>query len=164
MRVQAFLVSKLKGLRNVIKEGWRDGTDFYLASCFDGFTESTTTRFASKCVSDKLILGRMNNEGAVFHIFADAQKAQVANACLDNYLVIVLNFFSREKSILLFTRLHCSPPFQLTPLGRTAIIDGEIDTFTDVQLSGATSPPIFMMASFIVFMPTACCTSEQPRY
>jgi hypothetical protein len=44
-------------------------------------------------VSHKLILGRVNNEGAIFHVFPDAQKAQVANARLDNYLVIVLSGF-----------------------------------------------------------------------
>lgn len=53
---------------------------------------------------------------------------------------------------------------QLTPLGRTAIIDGEIDTLTDVQWSGAASLLIFSIASLIVFIPTACCTSKDPRY
>lgn len=86
--------------------GWESWTEFYLASCLDSFTESTTTRLTAECMSDKLVLGRVNNEGAIFHVLTDTQKAQVANACLDNYLVIVLNIL-REKSILLFVR-QCS--------------------------------------------------------
>lgn len=53
---------------------------------------------------------------------------------------------------------------QPTPLGRTAIIEGEMDTLTLVQLSGAASALTFSMASLMVFIPTACWTSQQPRY
>lgn len=44
-------------------------------------------------MGDELILCRVNDEGAIFHILADAQETQVANASLNDYLVIVLDFF-----------------------------------------------------------------------
>lgn len=72
----------------------------YLACSFNSFTKSTAAWLTAKSVSDELILSRVNNEGAVFHIFADAQKAQVANASFDNYLVIVLNNFSQKINIV----------------------------------------------------------------
>jgi hypothetical protein len=118
-------------------------------------------------VSNKLVLSRVNNEGAIFYVFANAQKAQVANARLNNYLVIVLIFVIVPKkinNIVIRFGYSFSSTITLTPLGRTAIIEGEIDTFTEVQLSGAASLLIFSMASFMVFMPTACCTSLHPRY
>lgn len=122
-------------------------------------------------MGNKLVLGCVNDEGAVFHILADSQETQVTNASLDNYLVIVLNVFGSGRnqyySIIvtgLFLVVSKPEQSQLTPLGRTAIIDGEMETFTDVQHSGAASALILMMASLMVFIPTACCTSEQPRY
>lgn len=118
-------------------------------------------------MSDKLVLCRVNDEGAVFHILSDAQETQVANTSLNNYLVIVLVWGFSGDGENQYYSLRYMPDsrfIQLTPLGRTAIIDGEMDTFTDVQQSGAASPLIFSIASLIVFIPTACCTSEQPRY
>lgn len=134
----------------------------YLASSFDGFTKSTTTRLTAESVSDELVLSRVNDEGAIFDILPNAQKAQVANASFNNYLVIVLEEWKSSK--INTDGELCFISQKPTPLGRTAIIDGEMDTLTLVQLSGAVSALTFSMASLMVFMPTACWTSQQPRY
>lgn len=52
----------------------------------------------------------------------------------------------------------------LTPLGRIEITEGEIETFTDSQLSGCFSALTLSIASLITFIPTANVTSVPPRY
>jgi hypothetical protein len=45
-----------------------------------------------------------------------------------------------------------------------AITLGEIDTFAFNQFSGGTSEMIFSIASLSTVIPTACCTSVNPKY